>query len=87
DAWYVNSERNMQYAATAERVLSLPALFLHARYDTICETVESRLPDAMRRDCTNLTEHVLDTGHWIAQERPAEVNAALETWLRRCVSP
>jgi pimeloyl-ACP methyl ester carboxylesterase len=87
DAWYVNSERNLRYAATAERVLSLPALFLHARYDTICETVESRLPDAMRRDCTNLTEHVLDTGHWIAQERPAEVNAALETWLRRCVSP
>jgi hypothetical protein len=28
----------------------------------------------------------VDAGHWIAQERAAEVNAALESWLRRSVS-
>lgn len=87
DSWYANAERNLRYARTAERVLSLPALFLHARYDTICETVASRLAEPMRRDCTNLTEQIVDGGHWIAQERSADVNDALETWLRRSISP
>jgi pimeloyl-ACP methyl ester carboxylesterase len=62
-------------------VLRLPVLFLHARYDTICETVDSSMAQPMRRDCTNLTERILDTGHWMPQERPAEVNAAIEGWL------
>jgi hypothetical protein len=35
----------------------------------------------MRRDCADLTEVVVPSGHWMAQERPAEVNAALAKWL------
>jgi pimeloyl-ACP methyl ester carboxylesterase len=35
----------------------------------------------MRRDCSNLTEVVVKSGHWMAQEKPAEVNAALVRWL------
>ena len=30
----------------------------------------------------DLTERMLDCGHWMPQERPAEVNAALVAWLR-----
>jgi pimeloyl-ACP methyl ester carboxylesterase len=83
DAWYVNPERNMAYAARAPGggTLRMPVLFLHAVYDTICETVDSRLAEPMRRDCTDLSEVALDTGHWIVQERPADVNAAIEAWL------
>ena len=83
DAWYTNNDRNLEYAARARDggVLRLPVLFLHARYDTVCETVESQMAEPMRRDCTNVTERILDTGHWMPQERPAEVNAALESWL------
>jgi hypothetical protein len=35
----------------------------------------------MRRDCTNLTEAVVPSGHWMAQEQPIQVNAALAKWF------
>jgi pimeloyl-ACP methyl ester carboxylesterase len=35
----------------------------------------------MRRDCSDLTEVVVKSGHWMAQEQPATVNAALAKWL------
>lgn len=84
DSWYLNHEANEEYATRAvnDAVLDLPVLFLGARWDFTCETVESRLAEPMREYCTDLTEHVIDTGHWMAQERPAEVNAALVSWLR-----
>ena len=84
DSWYLNHEANERYAATAAAGgrLQMPALFLAARYDSTCEAVDSRLGDPMRAACDDLTEGVLDTGHWMAQERPAEVNAALVAWLR-----
>jgi pimeloyl-ACP methyl ester carboxylesterase len=84
DAWYVNPERNIAYAARAPggAALRMPVLFLHAAYDTICETVDSRLAEPMRRDCADLTEVVLDAGHWIVPERSPQVNAVMERWLR-----
>lgn len=82
DAWYVNQERNVQYGlASGRRELRLPVLFLHAAYDSICETVDSRMAEPMRSDCSDLTERILETGHWIAQEQPAPVNSAIEAWL------
>ena len=35
----------------------------------------------MREDCADLTEVVVKSGHWMAQEKPVEVNAALARWL------
>ena len=35
----------------------------------------------MRTDCTDLVEVVVPSGHWMAQEKPIEVNAALACWL------
>jgi pimeloyl-ACP methyl ester carboxylesterase len=59
----------------------MPVLFLHALYDYVCETVDSRLAEPMRRDCANLTEVVVKSGHWMAQEKPVDVNAAIAQWL------
>jgi pimeloyl-ACP methyl ester carboxylesterase len=56
-------------------------LFLHAAYDYICETIDSRLAEPMRAHCENLTEFTVMSGHWMAQEKPSEVNAALTKWL------
>jgi pimeloyl-ACP methyl ester carboxylesterase len=83
DSWYMNHERNMQYASKAANggTLLLPVLFLHGEYDYTCETVTSRLADPMRGDCRNLTEMVVPSGHWMAQEKPRAVNAALARWL------
>ncbi len=83
DSWYMNHERNLQYATKAANggKLSLPVLFLHGEYDYTCETVTSRLADPMRGDCRNLTEVIVPSGHWMAQEKPRAVNAALAKWL------
>lgn len=83
DSWYMNHERNLQYATKAANggKLSLPVLFLHGEYDYTCETVTSRLADPMREDCRNLTEVIVPSGHWMAQEKPRAVNAALARWL------
>jgi pimeloyl-ACP methyl ester carboxylesterase len=88
DAYYMNHAANEAFAARAVDGgrLGMPVLFLHGRYDYTCETVRSRLAEPMRELCGDLTEAVLDTGHWMAQERPAEVNAALARWLATRVS-
>ncbi len=53
-----------------------------ATRDTVCDTVGSRLAEPMREDCANLTEVTLDAGHALMLERPAEVNATIEQWLK-----
>ena len=87
-SWYMNHAANAAYALTAgnDGYLDLPVLFLNARYDYVCECTHSRLAEPMRHYCRNLTEVTLRTGHWMAQEKPREVNAALVRWLATAVS-
>ncbi len=83
DSWYMNHKVNGAYAKAAKNggKLAMPVLFLHGAYDTTCETMTSRLAEPMRRDCADLTEVVVKSGHWMAQEKPVDVNAALAKWL------
>jgi len=83
DSWYMNHARNLAFATRAVNggQISMPVLFLHGEYDYTCETVMSPLAEPMRRDCRNLTEVVVASGHWMAQEKPVAVNAALAKWL------
>lgn len=83
DSWYMNHKANGAYARTSKSGgrLSMPVLFLHGAYDTTCETMASRLAEPMRGDCADLTEVVVKSGHWMAQEKPVAVNAALAKWL------
>ena len=83
DSWYMNHQRNREYAtrAVGGGRLRMPVLFLHGEYDYTCETMVSRLAEPMRRDCESLTEVVVRSGHWMAQERPIAVNAAIARWL------
>jgi pimeloyl-ACP methyl ester carboxylesterase len=83
NAWYMNHRTNGAYALTSKNggKLAMPVLFLHGAYDTTCETVHSKFADPMRRDCSDLSEVVVKSGHWMAQEQPAAVNAALAKWL------
>ena len=79
----MNHTANAAYAGARANggKLAMPVLFLHAAYDYTCETLTSRLAEPMRRDCTDLTEGVVPSGHWMAQEQPVAVNAALAQWL------
>ena len=83
DSWYMNSKANAAYAETAENggQLDMPVLFLHGAYDYTCETLTSGLADPMRSGCSDLTEVVVNTGHWMAQENPVAVNSALARWI------
>jgi pimeloyl-ACP methyl ester carboxylesterase len=83
DSWYMNWKANLAYAARAKAhwPLKMPVLFMHAAYDYTCETLVSRLAEPMRAYCDNLSEATVASGHWMAQERPVEVNAALAKWL------
>lgn len=83
DAWYINNDRNAAFAKNSKNAgrLDMPVLFLHGAYDTTCETMTSRLAEPMRKDCPDLTEVVVKSGHWMAQEKPVDVNVALTKWL------
>ena len=83
DSWYMNHKANGAYAKRAPNGgrLAMPVLFLHGAYDTTCETMTSKLAEPMRQSCADLTEVVVESGHWMAQEKPVAVNAALAKWL------
>ena len=83
DSYYMNHDTNAAFAARAVNAgrLDMPVLFLHAEYDYVCETVSSRLAEPMRAHCSRLDEAVISSGHWMAQEQPTKVNAALARWL------
>jgi soluble epoxide hydrolase / lipid-phosphate phosphatase len=85
DSYYMNHEANAAYAERSLNagVLEMPALFLAAQYDYVCETITSKAAEPMRRLCRKLDESVIYSGHWMAQEKPEEVNAALVSWLNR----
>ena len=87
DSFYMNHEANNQYSKTRKNdgYLDMPALFLTASCDYVCECVDSRLPEPMREQCRNLTEFTVNSGHWMAQEKPVDVNNALVHWLARSV--
>jgi pimeloyl-ACP methyl ester carboxylesterase len=82
-SWYRNPEANTAYQAKAVNNgrVAMPALFLHASYDYTCETIDSSLAEPMRKACSDLTEAEVATGHWMAQEDPVAVNAALARWI------
>jgi pimeloyl-ACP methyl ester carboxylesterase len=82
DSWYMNGPANTDYARRAASPrIDMPVLFLHAANDFVCATVDTRLADPMRKNCADLTEGVVASGHWMAQEKPDDVNAALAKWL------
>jgi pimeloyl-ACP methyl ester carboxylesterase len=83
DSWYMNHQANTEFTSRAPGSgrLDMPVLFLDARYDFVCQTLGTRLADPMVKLCPDLTRQVVDSGHWMAQERPLEVNAALAKWL------
>jgi len=83
DSWYMNGGANTAYANKVKSNwrLNMPVLFLHAANDHVCETINSRLAGPMREHCPDFSETIVKSGHWMAQEKPLDVNAALAKWL------
>lgn len=83
---YRNSERDFaQLAAFDGKRIAQPAAFLAGRLDAILRMFPGvDMVDVMRAQFDDLRTVRLidDAGHWLQQERPAEVNAALLAFLR-----
>jgi len=88
DSWYMNHAANSVYGnkAVNDGYLDMPCLFIGGMYDYTCETITSRAKEPMQELCRKLTLEVIKSGHWMAQEKPLEVNAVLTKWLASEVS-
>lgn len=83
-AYYLNHDVNPRYTedwSVNEGIISVPVLFVEASYDWVCDCQDSRLAEPMRSYCRNLTEVTIAAGHWVAQEKAEQVNAALVKWI------
>jgi soluble epoxide hydrolase / lipid-phosphate phosphatase len=79
--WYRALGRSFEEAQGYEYVVERPALMISAAEDWFFPRGAT---DGMDVLLPMLEKHVVaDAAHWLAQERPAEVNALLLSWLRR----
>ncbi len=82
--WYRNFDRTWEKTAdVADRLIEQPALFVAGERDPVL-AFSPRWEETMRAQLTDLRDLVIlpDSGHWIQQERPGEVNAALIGFLK-----
>jgi pimeloyl-ACP methyl ester carboxylesterase len=84
--WYRNIDRNWELTAPWQgTTIDQPALFIAGSDDAVITgSLGKRALDEMDSVVTNLKGKILidGAGHWIQQERPDEVNAALIAFLR-----
>ncbi|KQV00394.1 epoxide hydrolase [Microbacterium sp. Root322] len=75
--WYRNLDRNWHLLADVDPIILHPALMIYGDRDMVqkSETLADFVP--------NVDVLSLDCGHWIQQEKPAELNEAIVSWLRR----
>ncbi len=83
--WYRNLDRNWELTAPWHGAhIRQPAIFIAGAKDAVVTgLIGGRHIDEMERVLPNLRRKLLieGAGHWIQQERPAEVNAALIEFL------
>jgi pimeloyl-ACP methyl ester carboxylesterase len=84
--WYRNIDRNWQLtAAWQDAQIRQPSLFLAGSKDgVVTGLIGSRQIAELDRVLTNLKAKIIldGAGHWVQQERPDEVNAALIDFLK-----
>ncbi|GAA4540391.1 alpha/beta hydrolase [Pseudonocardia xishanensis] len=80
--WYRNFDRNSELTeALADAHVTMPSLFLAGSADPV---LRMNPPDRQARYLDDLRGEILvdGAGHWVQQQRPDEVNAALLEFLR-----
>ena len=82
--WYRNIDRNWELSAAWEgKKIQQPTLFIAGSEDQVIKFAAKAL-EQLPQTVPGLKKTLIipDSGHWIQQERPAEVNAALLEFLR-----
>jgi len=89
--WYRNLDRNWELTAPFDGAkITQPALFIAGAQDAIITSSLGRYAlEELETVAPNLEGKLLieGAGHWVQQERPAEVNAALIAFARRHLAP
>lgn len=79
--WYRNFDRNFELMADfAEAKVTMPAGFIVGAQDPVLTLSPPSLMDGWVEDL-RMSEIIEGAGHWVQQEKPAEVNAALLQFL------
>jgi len=75
--WYRNINRNWEASEGQAQKIDVPCAIIFGKYDIVPKggDVSEYVP--------SLESVTFDCGHWIQQEKPAEVNAFLIDWLKR----
>lgn len=75
--WYRNLDRNWRLLADVDPIIHQRTLMIYGDRDMIqkSETLADFVP--------NVEVVSLDCGHWIQQEKPAELNHAILSWLQQ----
>lgn len=75
--WYRNLDRNWHLLADVDPIIHQPALMIYGDRDSVAraENLAAFVP--------NVEQAYLDSGHWIQQEKPEEVNRTILDWLER----
>ncbi|KAH5241435.1 hypothetical protein HBI42_194280 [Parastagonospora nodorum] len=84
-AWYLNHDVNAVYAKSEKNggVLEFPVLYVDAKYDAVCSpSTTPKFKEVQEKATKDLTYETVDAAHWVQLEKPHEVNAALEKWLK-----
>jgi len=88
--WYRNIDRNWELSAPWQDArIHQPSLFIAGSNDAVITgMIGAKRVNELERVLPNLTQKLIieGAGHWIQQERPDEVNAALIDFVRECVS-
>jgi len=87
DAYYLNHEANQRFVLEKQvngGKLDIPVLFLEGEFDDLCGG-KGKMRGPMRELCENLTEVTIKAGHWLALEKPDDVNVAIREWLEQKV--
>lgn len=88
-AYYLNHDVNAAYTQSAKNggVLECPVLYIDAKHDAVCSpSTTPKFKQAQEEYTRDLTYKQIESGHWVALEKPKEVNDALEKWLGSKVS-
>jgi pimeloyl-ACP methyl ester carboxylesterase len=85
--WYRNIDRNWELTAPWQGAqIHQPSLFIAGSRDSVITgLIGAKRVTELERVLSNLTRKLIidGAGHWVQQERPDEVNAALIAFLKR----
>lgn len=88
--WYRNIDRNWELTAPWQGAqIHQPSLFIAGEKDAVITgLIGNKRVKEMERVLPQLKRKLIiaDAGHWIQQERPDEVNAALIAFLKECAT-